>query len=238
MNIKAIKTRLFYPPKDNLFSAITQSVKKIPEGSVLAIASKVVSIHQGRCILKTKVADKDDLIENEADKFLPREFVPRQAAVLTIKNNIFIPTSGIDESNANSHYILWPRQPQKAARDIWRFLRRKYKVKKIGVIIIDSHTAPLRRGVLGICLGFYGLEPIKDYRGTPDLFGRKLKISTSNIVDSLATAALVNIGEGNEQTPLALITDLPFVQFTGKPYRPKRNSSLAIPWDEDLYGPY
>lgn len=238
MYIKAIKTRLLKPPKDDLLGVILNSLKKLPERSVLVIASKVVSIHQGRCILKSKVKDKDDLIKKEADRYLPRSAVPNGAVMLTIKNNILIPTAGVDASNAGDYYILWPRNPQKTAREIYSFLRKKYKVENIGVIIVDSHTVPMRRGVLGIALGYYGFRPINDYRGTKDLFGRKLVMSTVDVVDALATAGVLVMGEGKERTPIALITDIPFVQFTPRSYKPKKkHSSLYIHWNEDLYGP-
>ena len=63
MRIKAIKTRLLKPPKDDLYGVISSRIKKLPERSVLVMASKVVSIHQGRCVLKSKVTDKDELIK-------------------------------------------------------------------------------------------------------------------------------------------------------------------------------
>lgn len=238
MQIKAIKTRLLKPPQDDLFEAMTASIKKIPERSILSIASKVVSIHQGRSIPKDKVKDKDKLIIQEADKYIPRNKVPGGYAVLTLKNNILIPSAGIDESNSGEYYLLWPNNIKKTVREFWRFLRKKYKVKKFGVIITDSHTVPMRRGVMGIALAYYGFRPLHDYRGTKDLFGREFKVSAANIVDSLAVSSVLVMGEGTERTPLALITDIPFVQFITKPYKPKKKSDvLEIPWDEDLYGP-
>lgn len=238
MQIKAIKTRLMKPPKDDLYGVISAAVKKIPENSVFVVASKVVSLHQGRCLLKEDVPHKDELIRQEADRYLPRDLTPNRAVVLTIKNNILIPTSGIDESNADGYYILWPKRSDKFARELYVWLRKKYKIKNLGVLIIDSHTVPLRRGVMGIALGYFGFLPIRDYRGQRDLFGRKFKMSTVDVVDSLATAAMLVMGEGNEGTPLALIGDVAFVKFTDKPYQPdKKRSSLEIHWKEDLYGP-
>ncbi|MBU0597441.1 coenzyme F420-0:L-glutamate ligase [Patescibacteria group bacterium] len=234
MQIKPIKTKILKPPQNDLFKVIKKSIKRLSEKSVVVIASKVVSIHQGRCVLKS-VVDKDELIKKEADRFLPRNKTPRGAAVLTIKNNILIPNAGIDESNSGDYYILWPNQPQKAAQEIWQFLRQAYKVKRLGVIISDSHTVPLRRGVMGVAVGYYGFEPVKDYRGTKDLFKRKFKISTVDVADSLAAAAMVVMGEGREQTPLAIITDVPFVRFNTRSH--KSNPVLKINPNEDLYRP-
>lgn len=226
------------PPRDDLFEVIASAISELPENSVFVVASKVVSLHQGRCLLQSQVPHKDKLIEKEADRFLPRKYTPNQAVVLTVKNNILIPTAGIDESNADGYYILWPKRPDKAAREIYNFLRRKYKTKNFGVLIIDSHTVPLRRGVMGVALGYFGFVPIRDYRGQKDLFGRKFKMSTVDLVDCLASAAMLVMGEGKERRPLALIEEVPFIQFTAKPYRPeKRRSSLEIHWKEDLYGP-
>jgi putative folate metabolism gamma-glutamate ligase len=238
MFIKTIKTRVLVPPQDDLLSAIQKSLPKIQEGSVIAVTSKVVSIWQGRCVPVKKYPDRDKLIAEEADKYLPREFVPGAWCIQSIKNNLLIPSAGIDESNANHHYILWPRDPSSAAKKIWQWLRRTYRVKKIGVIITDSHTIPLRRGVLGISLAHYGFLPLKDYRGTPDIFGRELQMTQTNITDGLAAAAVMLMGEGSECTPLAVIEDVPWIKFVDRPVKSRKPfSSLEIKTKEDLYYP-
>ena len=114
---------------------------------------------------------------------------------------------------------------------------------ELGVIITDSHTIPLRRGVLGISLAHYGFAPLKDYRGNADIFGRTLKMTQTNIPDGLAAAAVVLMGEGAERTPLALITDVPWVKFEARPAAASRRrpakpfSSFEIKTHEDLYYP-
>ncbi len=238
MRVRAIKTRLLHPPQDDLYEAFQRAVKRVPERSVVAIASKVVSIHQGRCVPKERYPHKDELIRREADRYLPRHAVPKGYAVLTIKHNILIPSAGIDASNAGEYYILWPKRPQVTAKELWQWIRKTYHVKDVGVIITDSHTVPMRRGVLGIALGYYGFRPLNDYRQTRDLFGRKFKVSTTNVADALATAAVFATGEGTEQTPIAVITDIPSVQFTSRPYQPRdKRQRFSINWQEDLYGP-
>src|SRR3989344_4516367 len=156
MIIKPIKTRPLLPPKDDLLGALSKSIKSLKEKDIVVITSKVVSIWQGRCVPVSQVHDKDSLVMAEADKYLPRVMAPGALVMHTIKDNIFIPSAGIDESNADGHYILWPKNSKLVARELWKWLRNKYKVKKLGVIITDSHTIPLRWGVLGISLAYYG----------------------------------------------------------------------------------
>ncbi|MEK7541420.1 MAG: coenzyme F420-0:L-glutamate ligase [Patescibacteria group bacterium] len=238
MIITPVKTRVLVPPKDDLLAAIQDALPKIEERSILAVTSKVVSIWQGRCVPKSECPDKDELIKKEADKYLPREFVPNRWVMHTVKYNLFIPSAGIDESNANNYYILWPHDPMGTAQKIWRWMREAYHIKNLGVIITDSHTIPLRRGTLGISLAYCGFTPIRDYRGEKDIFGRKFVIQVADIADGLAAAAVLAMGEGRETTPLAVITDIPFVHFTDTPYAPEKpSSSFEIEEKEDLYYP-
>lgn len=213
MKIIPIQTRSALPPKDDLYELILDSVKDIPEQSIFVVTSKIVAIHQGRCIPVSDVEDKDEVIKWEAEKYLPRSDVPGEYVMLTMKNNLLIPTAGIDESNAMGYYILWPSGLKEICKQIHEFLRREYRVKEIGVVITDSHTIPLRWGVMGISLAHSGFCPLKDYRGTKDIFGRRYQITLANVVDSIAAASVLVMGEGDEQTPLALVSDISFVRF-------------------------
>jgi len=237
MIIKTIKTRILEPPKDDLLLVIEKSIKSLEEKSIVVITSKVVSIWQGRCVSMADIK-KDDLVVKEADLYLPRSFVPGAWCMHTLKDNIFIPSAGIDESNADGFYVLWPKNLSVTAKQLWRWFRKKYNVKNLGVIITDSHTIPLRRGVLGISLAHYGFEPLRDYRGKPDLFGRLFKMTQTNIADGLAAASVVVMGEGSESTPICIIKDIPWVKFTSKPVKSKLPfSSFKIKTKEDLYYP-
>lgn len=103
-------------------------------------------------------------------------------------------SAGIDESNANGKLVLLPKDSFKTARFLRDKLRQKYGVRHLGVLITDSRTTPLRAGVTGVALGYAGFRGVKDYRGTPDIFGRKFKFSRTDVADSLATAAVFAIG--------------------------------------------
>ena len=233
--ITPIKTRTLVPPQDDLISVIRKSVRRIPEKSIMVITSKVVSIWQGRCLKKEDYPEKDKLIISEAEKYLPRDLIPNKWVMHTINNHLILPTAGIDESNAGGYYILLPEFPRRAAEKLWRKLREIYRVKNLGIIISDSHSLPLRRGTVGVSLAHYGFQPLKDYRGRHDLFHREFKITQSNLADSLAASAVAVMGEGSEQTPLALISDIPFVKFGREVRSRKLHSSFYVPEKEDIY---
>lgn len=238
MLVKAIKTKTLIPPQDNLLSVIKQSLLhyKLKEKSIIVITSKVVSIWRGDCIKIDKSLDKDYLIKKEADLYINRQkSASPHDVMLTIKNNILIPTSGIDESNANGYYILWPKNPFDDAKEIYNFIKKEFKLENFGVIISDSHTTPLRTGIMGIGIAYYGFYPLRDYRNKKDIFGRKLKMSQTNIVDSLAVAAVYEMGEGAEQTPIVIIEDPGNIKFEIKNYK---KDPLLIEVDEDIYAPF
>ncbi len=232
MEIITIKTRVITPPKDDIFKVLDEFCVDLKEKDILLITSKILAIHQGRCVPVDSV-DKDELIKKEADAFIPREECPGGYVILTIKNNILIPSAGIDESNADGYYILWPEHPEKEAKKICEYLKDKFSLKELAVVITDSHSTPLRRGIIGISSGFYGLNPFRDYRGNKDIFGREMKISRSNVVDSLCAAGVLLMGEGNEKTPMAVIRNVDFVEFTDE----EKYGELLTSIKDDIYYP-
>jgi len=236
MQITPIKTRKFLPPKDNLFSLIRESFRKIKlrERSLFVFASKIVAIGQGRC-LKIGSIEKDRLIKKEADYYLERKEIPNEKVMMTIKNKILIPSSGIDESNGRGYYILWPKNPYQIAKKIYQFIKKQYHLKNFGVIITDSHTMPKRLGTMGVAIAYYGFYPLRDYRDKLDIFGRKLIITLADLADSLAAAAVLVMGEGIEQTPIAIIKDINNIEF--RQFNPTKANPIEIEEKNDIYYP-
>ena len=99
------------------------------------------------------------------------------------------------------------------------------------MIITDTRLYPMRLGTMGVAIGYAGFAPIKNYAGTPDLFGRKLKRTQVNIVNALAVAAVLVMGEGAERRPLAVIEHADVAFGGGTP----SIASLAIDPRDDLY---
>ena len=233
MIVKAYKTHKITRSDTDIFGILDKYLPSIKENSIVVITSKIVAICEGRIIPVNK-ADKDKLVEEESEYYLSKT-ENKYNISLTIKNNLLIPTAGIDESNANGNYILWPKNPQKTANEIRVYLKKKNQVKNLGVIISDSKTTPLRWGVTGAAIAHSGFSAINDKIGTPDIFGKPLLVTKVNVSDALASSAVLLMGEGNEQTPLAVITDVPFVDFQDRNPSDEEIKMLHIDINDDLY---
>ena len=229
INAFAIPTEIFRRRED-LFHFLEKYLTPFSlEGKIIAITSKIVSLAEDRVVSRSKFSKKE-LVEKEADHYLcPGGF----GCEITIKHGILIPSSGIDESNSESgDYILYPEKPYESAQAIWRFLKENFNLTCVGVIITDSHSTPLRRGVTGISLAHWGLRPTKSLVGKPDLFQKNLKFTHVNVVDSLASLAVFTMGEANEGSPLALISGAQ-VEFT----ETSSEQEIRIEPENDIYAP-
>lgn len=226
MQIKAIKTKIFSENED-LVPFILKYVKKIPENSVLVVTSKIVALSLGRVWNLKNEKEKVGLIKSESDFALKTKMV-----WMTIKDGMVMANAGIDESNAKGKLILLPKDSFKSAEILRKKIIQKFKLKNFGVLITDSRLMPLRAGVVGVALGYAGFGGIKDYIGKKDIFGKVFKISKTDVADSLATSAVLCMGEGNERRPLALITNPPVV-FKNK----VNKKELLIDPKEDIYAP-
>lgn len=235
MKVTTVKTTLLEANKCALSEVLSESIDKLNEKSIIAISSKVVSLCEGN-VLPLKDLSKDELIEKEADLFIPKKY-SKYGVYLTIKNDFLVPSAGIDESNTNGYYVMWPKNPQESANNCWKFLREKYGLKNVGVILTDSTTSPLKWGVTGKAIAHCGFMSINSKIGDKDLFNKALRQTRINVADGLAASAVLCMGESTEQTPVAIIEDVPFVVFQDHVPSLEELKSLRISIKDDLYAP-
>lgn len=236
MHVRAIQTEPITPSTDNLLAVLDTAISELKERSIVVISSKIIAISEAR-VVPIGTVNKDELIKQEAMFYLPRSFSDF-GMTFTITRGYLIPTAGIDESNGNGYYVLWPTDPQATANGIRQYLSRRFKVQEVGVIITDSTSRISQRGTTGISLAASGFEQLHNYQGKPDIFGRELHSQTSNIVNGLAAAAVVTMGEGNERTPIAVIDELPFVNFQPRdPTTEELEAARVLP-EDDIYAPF
>lgn len=222
LEVLGIKTDLIKVGDD-----IVEALKKgmieeglfLEDGDILVVSESAVATSEGSVVnleevspsrLACDLADKYgkdpremELILQESDEIVGG--IP--GVVLTMNNGFLYPNAGIDHSNAPpGHVVLFPKDSQRSALEI---RKKMANGKRIGVIIGDSRTHPLRLGCVGVALACEGLEPVEDARGQKDLYGRELRITRKAVADNLVSAAQVVMGEGGEGIPAAIIRGAP-----------------------------
>jgi dihydrofolate synthase / folylpolyglutamate synthase len=205
-----IQTRVMQPPKDDLFSFLGDSLTDVREGDIIVVTSKVVAIGEGRCV-HAQDFDKDLYVAETAQVTIPRSY---WRTPLTITNNMFVSSSGVDQSNSNGYYSLLPKDPFVSAEKIFEYLALRFNTRNIGVIITDSHSVPCRYGAVVGAISWWGFEPLQDHIGREDLFGRKIEHERSNLVDGIAAGAGVVMGEVGECTPIVIAREVPNLVYT------------------------
>lgn len=224
MEIFGIKTDLVRPG-DDLAEAILRGMERadlrLADGDILVVAESAVATAEGGVVNLSQVTpgavacelaeryDKDaremELIIRSSDRIIGG--IP--GVVLTIKDGFLYPNGGIDHSNAPpGHVVIFPKDPRRSAAELRKRLEEA-SGKKIGVIVGDSRTHPLRLGCVGVALACDGVVPVEDARGQKDLFGRPLMITRKAVADNLVSAAEVVMGEGDEGIPAVIVRGAP-----------------------------
>jgi len=248
MTIQALKTPIVKPGADLwpiIRTAIQDQIGQLTEKSVLAISSKIISYSQNRLVVKTAadladpkvlLAHKQALVKSEAEFYL-EPAASKYQLMFTLKNGNLAVFAGIDESNAGDSFVLWPEKLPEFLADLWQKIKTEFKVQNLGLVVTDSKTYPLRWGVTGTCLGHCGFVALDDCRGQKDLFGRAMQMEQVNVAEAVAVAAVLEMGEVAEQTPLAVISDISPITFQDHSPTPDELAALKIDPQDDFFEP-
>ena len=155
----------------DLFATLDASLPKLQENSIVVVTSKIVSICQGRIVNNDGTVNKEILEKKESQYYIRNARLTHWGIMLTINGDILIANAGIDESNGNGYFVLWPKDIRETIKAIWEHLKEKSHIDHLGVIITDSRISPLRWGTSGIGIAWCGFEALKNYIDTPDIFG-------------------------------------------------------------------
>ncbi len=236
MNCNAIKTPRLTTGCD-LLAVIAEAIPTLEERSVLVVTSKVVSLWENAAVAEPRTrAEKEAIIFSQAQQYTPPS-VSKMSTILTISGNMLSVNAGVDESNVESGLLLLPENAYASAQKIWHFLREQYNVKEVGVVITDSVSMPLLWGVVGRALSHCGFEPLFNRIGENDLYGREIKMTQMAISQGIAAAAVLEMGEVAESTPLCLVTDITAITFQDSPPTQAEIDAYAIDVDDDVFGP-
>lgn len=217
-----IQTPLITLTDNNITRIILNAIQKdnveLKDYDIIIIASKIISIIEGcqrafsdikfvrkNAKVAAKIAGVDprfaEVVFEEADEILGA--VP--GAILALRDNVLQANAGVDQSNAGGEefLIVLPKNPVKTAETI-REEMVSTTGKRVGIIIADSKTHPLRRGTSGFALAVAGFIPIIDDRGKNDIYGRPMKVTTRAIADNLVCGAEILMGESDQQIPIVI----------------------------------
>jgi coenzyme F420-0:L-glutamate ligase/coenzyme F420-1:gamma-L-glutamate ligase len=117
--------------------------------------------------------------------------------------------AGIDRSNVpDRDILLLPKHPSESAR-------RLSEALGVPVIITDTCGRPFRHGQRGVAIGWAGLPASRDWRGEHDRDGRELGVTVESVVDELAAAANLVLGEGAGGEPVVVVRGFDMDGFDG-----------------------
>jgi coenzyme F420-0:L-glutamate ligase/coenzyme F420-1:gamma-L-glutamate ligase len=172
-------------------------------GGVLAVCQKIVSKAEGRLVdlrgvvpreEAKKLAAEDGKDPRHLEVILreTRRVVRRGPGVLICEtaHGFVCANAGVDLSNApeDEVAVLLPADPDASARRLREGLLAR-GAGPLGVLVTDTFGRPFREGLVDVALGAAGVAPLEDLRGTADLRGRTLQVTTLATADALAAAA-------------------------------------------------
>jgi coenzyme F420-0:L-glutamate ligase/coenzyme F420-1:gamma-L-glutamate ligase len=229
-----------------LVKAIGESGVAPQTDDILVVAQKVVSKAEGRLTDLATVTPSARAHElagvTGKDPRLLELVLSESVEVLRAKRNVIVvahrlglvmANAGIDQSNVEADgmaepALLLPEDPDASAAALKVRLDQHFGIS-LGVVISDSIGRAWRIGTTGTAIGAAGVPSLVDQRGDTDMNGRVLMVTETAFADSVATAAVLVMGEAAEGTPAALVR-MPVPKAPEKPA-----TALVRPKNEDMF---
>ena len=193
----------------------------IAPGDIVVVTQKIVSKAEGRIVdlrdvepsvLARNLAEETgrdsrllELVLRES-RSIVRMDITRGIIITETKHGFVCANAGVDTSNVPGDTLasLLPRDPDASAASIRGQIRRALKGSRLAVIISDTFGRAWREGHANFAIGVAGINSIRDYRGTPDAWGRELKVTRMAVADELASSAELVTGKA-DGVPVAIV---------------------------------
>lgn len=233
-------------PDDDLGKIICGAAEKqgspILDYDILVVAQKIVSKAEGR-VYRLKDITPSPFARNVARTTCKEpelvELILRESKsivrligghlITETKQGWVCANSGVDKSNISGgdSVSLLPIDSDESASRIRKRIK-DLSGSEIAVIISDTSGRPWRIGHIDLAIGSSGMEATLDLRGKKDLFNYVLKVKKTAIIDELASAAELVIGNAAEKISVAIIRGYKYpLSETAKAtdlIRPKENN--------------
>ena len=222
-------------PQHQDIVVVAQKIVSKAEGRIVDLATVTPS---ARALELAAVTGKDprqlELVLRDSDEVLRAK---KNVIVVAQRLGLVMANAGIDRSNVEQgdaateggeRVLLLPVDPDASAARLKAQLDQHFGCT-LGVVITDSFGRAWRLGTTGIAIGAAGVPSLIDQRGQSDLNGRALEVTETAFADSVASAAVLMMGEAAEGTPAALVSGLTWTA----PEKPAR--ALIRPKDMDMF---
>jgi len=228
--------------EDKLYDLILSSTKeKIKDDDILVISQKIISKQEGRVVNLSDVIPSNLALgiasEYNKDPKIIEAILSESKRIVRMENEIIIvethhgficANAGVDESNIESGYAtLLPLDSDKSAESIRQKIQEKTK-KKVAVLVSDTFGRAFRMGQTDCAIGIAGMEPILDYEGTKDSFGKTLRITAIAVADEICSAAELVMGK-TLNCPVVIVRNYNYKESSSK------INSIIRPENEDLF---
>lgn len=214
--------RLYSDLSAVILEAIADSQIEIQNDDILVVTHKIVSKAEGRIVDLARIKPSTKAIrmakEHDKDPRVMELILKESIQILRAKNGIIISetkhgfvcaNAGVDQSNVKGDMaVLLPVAPDESASRIQDAVKKKIG-KEIAVIITDTFGRTFRNAQTNVAIGIAGINPIKSYIGTYDMYGRKLRVTEIAVADEIASAAELVMGKA-EGTPVAIVRGYSF----------------------------
>lgn len=211
---------------DDLARIIVETARKdgleLEDGDVIVAAQKIFSKAEKRVVglrdvvASTRAKELGRLVGKDP-RFVElvlretKEVLKASGEILLVEDvrGLVCINAGIDKSNVQGRgeFALLPENPDRSAEEC-RLRIKKLTGKNVVVIICDTYSRPFRRGQVNFAIGVAGINPFRDYRGKRDLFGQVLKVKNVAVVDEIAAAAELLMGQAREGKPVVVLRGL------------------------------
>ncbi len=213
-------------PGDDLAQLIVEKMdaagQQLQSGDILVMAQKIVSKAEGRLVRLSDVTPGAQALElaeiTGKDPHVVQAILDDSNEVVRARRGLLIVEqksgwvcahAGMDRSNVQpvngeEMVALLPENSDASAEGL-RGRLAELTGAEVAVLISDSHGRPWKFGTMGVCIGCAGIPPLWNQRGLPDLFGYELLASEECIVDELAGAAALLMGQSAEGRPVVIV---------------------------------
>ncbi len=186
---------------------------RVLDGDVVAVSSTIVSRAEGRVRKLDSYTPSREAVEiaeklGEEARFVQAVLEESEEILIShpfllVKakfGNVCV-NAGVDRSNVEDGFVLLPPEnPDLSARKL-RDAIKEISGCEVGVILTDTNGRCFRKGVTGFAIGCSGVNPLKNWIGKRDLFGKRLTKTSECVADEIAAFATLLRGEVDYSVP-------------------------------------